>query len=188
MAKVIQKADYIKKRKKKYFIYTVISFTLMIIIFLLGIIINNSKYNLFTLFAILFTLPVAQYAVQFISILKYRDGDIKVAKELEKLPDSYIIWNSALFADNIGMAFFDHIVFTDKKIFFILDKPSKTYKENLKTMKRIIENKGLKNNVVFIEKYKQDLTKLIDIWNKEKIKSKDRQEEFVKLLQSSAIM
>ena len=69
MARVIQEANYIRKRKKKYLIGSLISTGIMIFIFIIGIIITKTRNNVFTVLAALLTLVVAQYGVQIISII-----------------------------------------------------------------------------------------------------------------------
>lgn len=187
MAKILQEGDYISKRKRKYLIRTIISLGIMMIIFIIGLALTKTRNNMFTLFSVLFTLVVAQYGVQYISIMKYRDGDPEISKKLSDLPDIYIVWHSALFGDQKGMAFFDHIIITDKKIYCMTDQVTKSYDGNVLHMKRIVENKGLKNQVIFIKNQKDDFIQLINTFKSQEIKNFDHQEQFVEALKSAAI-
>lgn len=187
MAKVIQEADYIKKRKLKYFIRTTISLSIMLGIFLLGFILTKTRNNLFTLVSILFTLVVAQYGVQFISIIPFKDGSLEVAKQLESLPQAYVVWNSALFADTKGMAFFDHVLISDTHIYFIMDEEYRNCDKNTENMKRIAEQKGLKNKIIFIQKNKGELEQLLKRLENKEIKDLESQKEFIEALKTAAI-
>lgn len=187
MAKVIQEADYIKKRKYKYFIRTLISLIIMTSIFVIGFILTKTRNNAFTLISVLFTLVVAQYGVQYISIIKFKDGDVDIAKQLENLSDSYIVWNSGLFADEKGMAFFEYILISDNKIFCIVDNTNRSFDENMKQMRRIVGKKGLINEIVFIERRQEDFIKYMDMWKHQEIRDIIKQKEFVDILKSAAI-
>ncbi|NLK96656.1 MAG: NERD domain-containing protein [Epulopiscium sp.] len=187
MAKVIQEADYIKKRKLKYFIRTSISLGIMLGIFISGLILTKTRNNLFTLVAILFTLVVAQYGVQYISIIPYKDGSSEVAKQLESLSHAYVVWNSALFGDQKGMAFFDHVLFSDTHIYCIMDEEYKNYNKNIENMKRIVEQKGLKDNIIFIQRTKGELNQLLKHLENKEIKDLESQKEFIEALKTAAI-
>jgi heme/copper-type cytochrome/quinol oxidase subunit 4 len=150
MAKIMQDIDYISRKKKRYFMKTVGCVLVMIGVFAVGYITTGSRNNLFTLFAVVFTLAVAQNAVQWITFLKYKDGDKEIGEKLASLPQNYIIWNSILVTDSKGTAFFDHIVISDNKIFCITNRVEKDNTEDIRVMNRILERKGLKGAAQFI--------------------------------------
>jgi hypothetical protein len=187
MAKVIQEADYIKKRKLKYFTRTAISLSIMLGIFILGLILTKTRNNIFTLVAILFTLVVAQNGVQYISIIPFKDGSREVAKQLESLPHAYIVWNSALFGDSKGMTSIDHVLISDQHIYCILDKEHKNTSKNIETMKRIAKQKGLKDKVIFIQGAKGELNQLLKRLENKEVRDSESQEVFVEALKTAAI-
>lgn len=84
MAKVIQEADYIQKRKKKYLTYTLI-FCDYDDDILNRIYHHKDKKNIFTVIAAVFTLVVAQYGVQFFQSFILKMG-------IKKLQKSYRIF------------------------------------------------------------------------------------------------
>lgn len=159
----------------------------MIFIFIIGIIITKTRNNVFTVLAALLTLVVAQYGVQIISIIKYKDGDSKVAKTLSELPNNYVVWNSALLGDNIGMTFLEHIIITDKEIVCILDSMDKNYQANVKSMERIAQNKGITQSIVFIQKGGKGFNEFLEKSQSHEINDLKKQEEFIELLKSASI-
>jgi len=188
MAKVIQEADYIQKRKKKYLTYTLIFFVIMMMIFLIGFIITRTRKNIFTVIAAVFTLVVAQYGVQFFSIIHFKDGDKKIAEVISNLPEDYIVWNSALLGDQIGMTLIEHIIISDKEIICLYDVKNNHYQKNLDTMKRIAQNKGLKEYLKFIKIEEEQLEKYIEQWSQYEIENHKKQEEILNALKTAAIV
>ncbi len=159
----------------------------MMIIFLIGIMITKTNKNLFTVIAALFTLVIAQYGVQFFSIINFKDGNEAIATALRNLPEDFIVWNSALLGDQIGMTVINHIIITDKDVICLYDEASKNSKKNIDTMKRIANNKGLEEKVKFIKIEENNLDEYIEKWSNHQIKNHNVQEEMLNYLKSSAI-
>lgn len=149
MAQIIQRADYIQKQKKKYLGHTVGALSVMLILFMAGIWVTGTRNNLFTLAAVLFTLVVAQAGTRFFTLYKYQDGNQSTAEKIQKLPEQYVIWNSALITDGREIALFEHMIIGENQLVCIL-YPGKSYEKDIRIMNRLLERKGFADCAMYV--------------------------------------
>lgn len=75
---------YIKKRKQKVILKTLLQFGIVIALLLLGIIETKSRLNLLTLIAILGCLPASKSLVEVIMLFPHHSIDVAMADEIKE--------------------------------------------------------------------------------------------------------
>lgn len=133
---VIQGCHYIQEQKKKYLVRTLIWMAIVALLFLTGLLVANKRENYFTVIAGVLVLGIALNGSRYIGFGRFKDGDEKNAKLLEKIKGHYYLVHSAIIPDNRGTAFFEHIVVTSGRIYFI-----STSAEMMKKYRLTLENK-----------------------------------------------
>lgn len=74
---------YIRYRKKKLLLMTLLEFAVVAALLILGIVQTGTRLNLLTVVAIVGCLPACKMLVGLITILPYRTADPKVVEEIE---------------------------------------------------------------------------------------------------------
>jgi len=121
---IIREKNYLKNKKKKFLIATIIWFVIMITIFIIGYILNGTRKNVFTVVAAILVLPVAQYGTQLLAIWKFKDPKIEMSNLFESIKGNYNLFHSALIPDQKEIINFDHIIVTGENIYCIINNHS----------------------------------------------------------------
>lgn len=84
---------YLKYKKAKNLILTIIAFTIVFAILVAGILIFKSKTNYLTVLSVVLVLPSAKFAVSYFILLSHKSCDEKIKNEIlslsDKLPVSF---------------------------------------------------------------------------------------------------
>ncbi|NLI89036.1 MAG: hypothetical protein GX366_01305 [Epulopiscium sp.] len=151
---IIREKDYLKKRKRKYLLASLMWLVIMFAIFLLGYMTTKTRGNIYTVLAAILVLPVAQYSTQLFVILRFKDPDPETSKQLESIKGKYSLFHSALIPDEKRILYFDHIFVTGSKIYCIMENP-KDINDTKRILNKKLKAKGISlNKVVYIEKEK----------------------------------
>ncbi|MBE6022365.1 MAG: hypothetical protein E7231_03910 [Cellulosilyticum sp.] len=116
---ILQEKNYIGKQKKKYLIQSMIWTILVLGIFITGLCLTGTRSNLFTVMACLLAIVASLFITRFISFNRYKDGDEERAKLLESMQGNYHIYHSSIIPCLQGTAYFEHMIVTAKRIYFI---------------------------------------------------------------------
>lgn len=73
---------YLTARKKRLLLYTVLEFSVVFLLLIIGYLTAHSRLNLFTFFAVLSALPASKMLVELIAILPYRTIDSSLSDEI----------------------------------------------------------------------------------------------------------
>ncbi|HHX59728.1 MAG TPA: hypothetical protein GX707_03160 [Epulopiscium sp.] len=146
--------NYLTQKKKKYILMSVIWLFIMFGIFWTGYILNNTRNNVFTVFAAVLVLPAAQYMTQLFAILKFKDPDIEASNQLELIKGNYNLFHSVLIPDLTEIIYFDHIVVTGTKIYCIIDNVTDIAKQK-EIFDKKIKAKGISlKAIVYVDQNK----------------------------------
>ena len=116
---ILQEKNYIEQQKKKYLIRGVLWTMVVLSIFGIGLLLTGTRANLFTVSACLFAIVASLFITRYISFSRYKDGDLKRAQLLENMQGRYHIYHSCIIPYTKGTAYFEHMVVTAEKIYFI---------------------------------------------------------------------
>ena len=150
MAMIKQNPQYLKEQKKKYIFYTFILLVLMLSNYVFGLWLTKTSKNIFTIVSVFFILGVAQMSARLVVYLPYKDPQKDWLDQFKDLPESYILWNSALITNGQKNAYFDSLLISNSKIYCLKQiMPSKS--EQLETIIiSIFEKRGLEDSLEFI--------------------------------------
>lgn len=113
--------EYLKNKKKKHLRGTIIWLVIMFSIFIVGYVLNETRNNVFTVIAALFTLPVAQDVTQLLAIWKFQDPEIETSEFFESIKGNYNLFHSVLLPDKTEVINFDHMIVTGTQIYCVVD-------------------------------------------------------------------
>lgn len=180
---VIQEKDYLKKRKRSYLKASGCWVALMGAIFITGLVVTKSRNSYFTVFSGVIAIGAALNLTKLIGILKYKDGSKEYAEYLEEMKGNYNIFHSSLIPNAQGIIYFEHIVVTSKRIYFI------TYQETCMKKNRLeIENrmmaKGIesKNIQVIWIKDKMAMKELVRHIEKDETYESNKKDEYTTII------
>ena len=81
---------YLRKKKIRQFLKVLLCGANIIFLLLLGIYIAKSRNNLLTILAVVFCLPLANFAATLITVFPYRSGDEKRYREFQKAAEGLL--------------------------------------------------------------------------------------------------
>lgn len=116
---ILQEKNYIHNQKKKYLLLSCVWTVIVLVIFITGLLLTGTRANLFTVSACLIAIVASLFITRFISFSRYKDADNERAEVLEHMEGQYHLYHSALIPYEKGVAFFEHIIVTSKRIYFI---------------------------------------------------------------------
>ncbi|NLL71337.1 MAG: hypothetical protein GX238_09450 [Epulopiscium sp.] len=186
MVNIKRHPEYLKEQKKKYGLYTFITFLIMIANYTFGLWLTKTPKNIFTIIAVFFILGVAQVGVRLIIYIPYKDPNAKWFDEFKDLPNYYALWNSALITNGQKNAFFDSILIGDSKVYCLCQDTPKNPKKAEDVMTYIFQRKGLENSLYFAYG-NQNIKELISNLKEKKIVDPSQQEEFIQILSQHSL-
>lgn len=108
--------DYVRKRKQKVIIKTILLFGIVIALLILGILETKSRLNLLTIVAVLGCLPASKSLVEVIMLFPHRSIDLCVADEIRgKTADLTVAYDLILTSEKHIMPI-DCVVISDNTI------------------------------------------------------------------------
>lgn len=115
---------YISFQKKFNFIMGAGLFAVAILIFVIGLILNDfNKGNLFTVFAALFVIPAAKFAVSFILFFSYKSVTEESYNEIIDIcKNGTEVYADVLLASTEKAYSLDYLIYTGDKIFGLTTK------------------------------------------------------------------
>ncbi|OOB80478.1 MAG: hypothetical protein BEN19_04670 [Epulopiscium sp. Nuni2H_MBin003] len=116
---VRQATDYIPKRKKFFLIRTILWGIAIITVYLIGILITNTRAGIGTIMAAVMTLGLAQNLTRYLVFIKYSAPDLEIAKKIESI-DDVEIYHSAIISSDRKDIYIPHILLKASEIFFIV--------------------------------------------------------------------
>lgn len=116
---VKQTKDYIKEKKKKHLLHSILWGSIMLAIFIVGLVVMKTRNTEFTLVAALFTLPMALNLTRYFAYRKFKDPNPKHASLLEHMKGTYNLYHSVIIPDSTTTLYFEHVVVTSRNIYFI---------------------------------------------------------------------
>ncbi|MBQ1274751.1 MAG: hypothetical protein U0L26_14150 [Cellulosilyticum sp.] len=144
---ILQEKDYIHKKKKKYLILSIIWTSMVIAIFIVGLVLTGTRANLFTVSACLLAIVASLFITRCISFGRYKDGDKERAKMLEDLKGNMHIYHSGIVPYDKGTAYFEHILVTTEKIYFIAYTKEQVEKYG-KWVQEVLGGKGISSKQI----------------------------------------
>jgi len=120
-----QEVNYLQRRKKFFLIRTLTWATVILAIFIIGIIITKNRANYFTILAAVLTLGLAQNLTRYLTFRKYKLPDAEFAKDIDIVNDA-IIYHSVIIPTAKGDKYFPHIILKANLIFFVVYDPQPT--------------------------------------------------------------
>ena len=117
-------AGYINRRKKNAFIGVLCMALIGIIVFIVGLFLNNmSNRNIFTVAAVLFVLPGAKYLVRFIVMFPYHSiGEERYNKIKEYLDEGMQLYTDLIITSSEKVMFLDFIVIGNNHVIGLIGK------------------------------------------------------------------
>lgn len=107
---------YIKKRKQKMILKTVLQFGIVVALLLLGIMETKSRLNLLTLVAVLGCLPASKSLVEVIMLFPHCSINLSVADEIQKKTSELTVAYDLVFTSEKYIMPVDSIVISDNTI------------------------------------------------------------------------
>lgn len=117
--------EYIKRRKRRQLLLSILMFSIALGIFLLGLFLNKmSKANVFTVFAVLMVLPSAKTLVSYIILIPFHSvSRKKYDAVIAAVQDGVTVWTDVVFTSpekvmNLDFIIIDHnyiICYTEHK-------------------------------------------------------------------------
>lgn len=176
--------NYLRNKKKKYLLGSIVWLFIMSSIFITGILINKTRNNIFTVVAAVLVLPVAQYIAQLFAIIRFKDPDDTISRALESIQGEYDLFHGVIIPDQNTIINIDHIIVTGQTIYCIIDE-SKDIGDIKIIFNKKIEAKGVPmKSLVYIEKSKiRNMEKLLkEIEASAKNTKNSNKSEYTKLI------
>lgn len=180
-----QEINYISKKKKKFLMMTLLWTTIVLCVFITGLVITGTRSTYFTLVATLFVLPLVQNMTRYIAFYRFKDPSIEYASILEQMQGNYQLFHGVIMPDDHTTVFFEHLIITSEKLYFL------TYdKEIIQKYQSFFENKLLNKgidpkNIHFVEIADlKSLNVIISQIEKQINKGSDGLENYSKLLEA----
>lgn len=107
---------YIKKRKQKVILKTVLQFGIVVALLLLGIMETKSRLNLLTLVAVLGCLPASKSLVEVIMLFPHRSINLSVADEIQEKTSELTVAYDLVFTSEKHIMPVDCVVISDNTI------------------------------------------------------------------------
>ncbi len=107
---------YIKKRKQKVILKTVLQFGIVVALLLLGIMETKSRLNLLTLVAVLGCLPASKSLVEVIMLFPHRSINLSAADEIQEKTSELTVAYDLVFTSEKHIMPVDCVVISDNTI------------------------------------------------------------------------
>lgn len=163
---------YIKKKRKKLMLWLLLDIAVAVGIFVLGLVLNNfSNKNIFTVLAMLFTLPGAKIFVSLVVIFPYKGFTQDVYDKVRVVTNNYeeVLYDLVLTSPERVM-YIKSMMITDDEYVILPDdimlkaKDSKKYIEYMKMyIGKHMSNYGFEKNIVIINDEYEYIDKLVEI-------------------------
>lgn len=137
-----QSKNYISKKKKKYLLFGIMWSIIIAAIFAMGLVKYGERANTFTVVAAVLVLPLAQNFTRFFAFSKYKDPHSVHAEILEELKGAYGLYHGAIVPDSKYNLSFDHVVVTQRHVYFIAAEKKKINAYKTELIKRL-DAKGI---------------------------------------------
>lgn len=164
---------YIKNKRKKLMLWLILDIAVAIGIFVLGLFLNKfSNKNIFTIIAMLFTLPGAKIFVSLVVIFPYKGFTKEVYDKVRKVTyNSEAVLYDLVLTSPERVMYIKSMAITDDEYVIVPDdkmikaKDSKEYIEHMKKyVGKHMSNYGFEKNVIIVkdeDKYIDKLEKIL---------------------------
>lgn len=164
---------YIKNKRKKLILWLILDVVVAVGIFVLGLFLNKfSNKNIFTIIAMLFTLPGAKIFVSLVVIFPYKGFTKEVYDKVRKVTyNSEAVLYDLVLTSPERVMYIKSMAITDDEYVIVPDdkmikaKDSKEYIEHMKKyVGKHMSNYGFEKNVIIVkdeDKYIDKLEKIL---------------------------
>jgi hypothetical protein len=121
---VKQPKNYIKKRKQHFLGHTILWACIIVAVVSLGRILTHEKNNLWTVFAALCVLPLAQNLTRYLAFVKFNDPKKEMSEQLEHMQGAYYLYHSMIVPEQTGTYYYEHGIITARNIYFLTSDPT----------------------------------------------------------------
>lgn len=189
MEYIINEPDFVKRHTKKYSLLTLACFVIMITSFLIGRYWLKDLAKYFIIFAAIFSIVVAKFAVRCIMYIRFKDPDEKSYNLLRKIAKSNYLLNSILLTNEKHRVFFDHVVVAPNKIYFIaLSDIKKDKRQRYSDIaKFVLERNHIEKKYKVLYSYEEAVRLVDNILNKNKYEITEDQKENARLIKNFSI-
>lgn len=143
-----QSQTYIQDKKKKFLYLGIVWGIIVAIMFAAGVVKYGERANTFTIIAAVLILPFAQNLTRFFSFNRYKDPKNTYASLLETLRGEYALYHGAILPDQKYTFYFEHVVVTEDRIYFISGDKNKVSPYKTHLVQRL-EAKGIGHSQIY---------------------------------------
>ena len=157
------KYGYIKAKRNNLIKWLVIDVLFAIILFVIGLFLNGfSKANVFTIFAMLFTIPGAKIVVSMVVIAPFKALDRESYSVLNKeVGDSKSVLYDLVLTSPEKIMYIESMCITNEAYVILPNINKRLDREHMeKYIKKHMSNYGYEKNVVIVEDKKEYLDKV----------------------------
>lgn len=160
---------YIKNKRKKLMLWLILDIAVAVGIFVLGLFLNKfSNKNIFTIIAMLFTLPGAKLLVSLVVVFPYKGFSKEVYYKVNKIikDSDAVLYDLVLtspervmYIKSMAITKDEYVIVPDDKM--IKAKDSKAYTEHMKRyIGKHMSNYGFEKEIVIVEDEDKYIDKL----------------------------
>lgn len=142
-----QDENYIRSKKSGYLKRSLVWIGIVFAIFLVGIIVTKQRANYFTVVAGVLVIPLSQNLTRYIAFRKYNPPNKEHASILSSIKGDYYLYHGVLIPDSKTIYFFDHVIITEKCIYFIAED-NKNIEKVKKWIIEALSAKGISQNEI----------------------------------------
>lgn len=180
---VEQGCHYVQEQKNKYLVRTLIWMAIVALIFCTGLLLEGKRENYFTVIAGVLVLGIALNLSRYIGFRKFKDGKEEEARLLEEIRGHYHLVHSAIIPDTRETAFFEHIIVTSRRIYFIGYSTEMIKKYRLPLEKKLMSKGiGIKSLCFIAVENKEQLKDLIIEIEEDAYDTDKNLEEYAKII------
>ncbi len=130
---------YINQRKKRHLIYTILEFLLVFAIFFLGIAITKTKNSIFSVAAVLTTLPATKMAISYIILINKKSPDSSVYQQLCTITDTSCFLSDLIFSSPEKLMSVDFLIASQGKVFLLVTNSKTDIKKTSDYVKALVQ-------------------------------------------------
>ena len=116
-----QDENYIRSKKNRYLKMGLVWIGIVLAIFLAGVIVTKQRATYFTVVAAVLVIPLSQNLTRYVAFRKFNPPDKEHASILNRIKGDYYLYHGVLVPDAKTIHFFDHVMVTEKYIYFIAE-------------------------------------------------------------------
>lgn len=130
---------YINQRKKRHLIYTILEFAVVFGIFFLGIAILKTKNSIFSVAAVLTTLPATKMAISYIILIDKKSPDEAIYKSLCQIAKPSEILSDLIFSSPEKLMPVDFLIASQGKVLLFVSNPKADLKKTTDYVKGLVQ-------------------------------------------------